>query len=174
MNKILIDEEGVSRILKRISHEIVEKNRGLDDVVLIGLITRGHFLAQRVRDNLLLFEGVELPCFYLNITSFRDDRIPTEHPQVSDCSIDLTGKTVIMVDDVIFTGRTVRAALDAIRTLGRPERIELFNMIDRGHRELPIKPDFVGKNIPTSREEKVQVLLKEIDGKDEIIIVNES
>lgn len=167
--KILIDQDSLSRIIKRISHEIIEKNKGTKDLIFFGVLRRGFPLAKRLSKNIEAFEGEVIPCFHLDISGYRDD-IKVENILVSDCDIDINNKTVILVDDVISTGRTVRAAMDAISDLGRPARIELVSIVDRGHRELPIKPDFIGKNIPTSKEEEVELNLLEVDGVDQVYI----
>jgi len=169
----IMDEQAVERTLVRISHQIIEKNHGIDDLCLIGIKTRGVPLARRIADNIFKIEGVRLPVGALDITMHRDDRANTDGAAVvneSDVPFDVTGKTVILVDDVIFTCRTARAALDAVMALGRPARIQLFCMIDRGHSELPIKADYVGKNIPTSHTELVSVKLTETDGETNVSI----
>lgn len=173
MEKILFDADTITRSLKRISHEIMEKNTSLSDVVLIGIKTRGTFLAQRLADFIQLFEGEELPLGELDITKYRDD-ITREMKEIiinqSSVPVTLNGKTVILVDDVLFTGRTIRAALEAVMEYGRPKSVQLATLIDRGHRELPIRADYVGKNIPTANDEKVQVYLKEFDHQDAVIL----
>ncbi|MBQ8332168.1 MAG: bifunctional pyr operon transcriptional regulator/uracil phosphoribosyltransferase PyrR [Clostridia bacterium] len=161
----LMDEAAVRRSLARMTHEIIEKNRGCENLLLLGVKRRGVPLAGILCENIEKFEGSRVPLGILDITRYRDDISSSEHlPEVSEIPADITGKTVILVDDVIFTGRTVRAAIEAVFSRGRPSAIQLAVLIDRGHRELPIRPDFVGKNIPTSREEKVEVLVDEIDG----------
>jgi pyrimidine operon attenuation protein/uracil phosphoribosyltransferase len=166
-----MESADISRALKRIAHEIVEKNRGAKDVAVIGIRTRGVPLAQRIAANLENIEG-EKPLFgALDIALHRDDyHLRGALPQTSQISFDVTGKTVVLVDDVLFTGRTIRAALDALADFGRPSAVQLAVLVDRGHRELPIRADFVGKNAPTSREEKVAVHLQEIDGEDLVLI----
>lgn len=156
----------------RIAHEVVEKNRGVDQVVFVGIITRGVFLAKRLADFVELIEAKRLPVGELDVGPYRDDEKRTEKGKTKiEFSID--DKTVVLVDDVLFTGRTVRAALDALSDLGRPRCVQLAVLIDRGHRELPIRPDFVGKNLPTSKNrERVNVNLKEIDGEDAVYIVH--
>ena len=169
--KTILDAAAMRRALVRISHEIVERNKGVDNVVLMGIRTRGVPLAHRLANAIKDIEGVELPVGSLDITLYRDDLSTLSYnPVVKETDIDFefTGKTVILVDDVLFTGRTVRCALDALIDMGRPRAIQLAVMIDRGHKELPIRADFVGKNVPTSRAESVDVALAEIDGYDEV------
>ncbi len=165
----LFDENMLQRVIRRISHEIVEKNATVEDICLIGIKTRGVPLAKRISKCIYDIENISIPVGMLDITQHRDDisvKSPDYTTTVSDISFDVTNKNVILVDDVIHTGRTVRAALDAIMSFGRPARIQLAAIVDRGHRELPIRADFVGKNIPTSKSEIIRVSLKEIDGKD--------
>jgi pyrimidine operon attenuation protein/uracil phosphoribosyltransferase len=171
--KQIMSAEDMRRALVRIAHEIAERNEGLRNVLLAGIPRRGMPLAQRIAAAMADFEGVLVPVGQLDITLYRDDlRLRGPTPLVHKTSIqpDVTGRTVVIVDDVLYTGRTVRAALDAIADLGRPARIQLAVLIDRGHRELPIRADFVGKNVPTARSEQVQVRMKEIDEQDEVII----
>lgn len=161
----LMDEAAVRRSLARMTHEIIEKNRGCENLLLLGVKRRGVPLARILCENIEKFEGTRVPTGILDITRYRDDILSAEHlPEVSEIPEGITGKTVVLVDDVIFTGRTARAAIEAVFSRGRPSAIQLAVLIDRGHRELPIRPDFVGKNIPTSREESVEVLVNEIDG----------
>ena len=170
----IMDEPGVERTLVRISHQIIERNRGVDGLRLIGIRTRGVPLARRIAENIRRFEGVEVPVGELDITLYRDDLSPVaDAPIVSSTRIPfpVTDTTVVLVDDVIFTCRTARAALDAVMELGRPARVQLFCLIDRGHAEMPIKPDFVGKNIPTSFSEVVSVRLSETDGETNVSIL---
>jgi pyrimidine operon attenuation protein/uracil phosphoribosyltransferase len=169
----LLDEAALDRALTRIAHEILEKNSGMADLTFVGLRTRGVTLAQRLATRVAAIEGVKPPVGALDITLYRDDLgLKAEQPVVRGTEIpfDVTGKTVILVDDVLFTGRTIRAALDAIMDLGRPRAIQLAILVDRGHRELPIRPDYVGKNLPTSRRETVAVRLKEHDGEDRVVM----
>lgn len=169
----IMDEPSFERTLVRIAHQIIEKNHGVEELCLIGIKTRGVPLARRVAANIRAIEGVDLPVGELDITLYRDDlQEISEAPVVSESHIpfSVTGKTVILVDDVIFTCRTARAALDAIMALGRPARVQLFCMVDRGHAELPIKANYVGKNIPTSLDEIVSVKLTETDGETNISI----
>lgn len=169
--KKLMDAADISRALKRIAHEIVERNHGGENLAIVGIQTRGVPLAQRIAANLETIEG-EKPLFgVLDISLHRDDfHLRGALPQASSISFDVTGKTVVLVDDVLFTGRTIRAALDALSDFGRPSAVQLAVLVDRGHRELPIRADFVGKNAPTSREEKVAVQLQETDGQDLVLI----
>ena len=169
----VLDEAALDRALHRIAHEIVEKNGGTVDLAFVGLRTRGVTLAQRLAERVGAIEGVKPPVGALDITLYRDDLgLKAAQPVVRGTEIpfDVTGRTVILVDDVLFTGRTIRAALDAIMDLGRPTAIRLAVLVDRGHRELPIRPDYVGKNLPTSRRESVAVRLKEHDGEDRVVI----
>ncbi len=162
---VLMDEADVRRALMRIAHEIIEKNKGIQDVYLVGIHTRGVPLAQQIGVNILKIEGQALPCGELNIHSYRDDLsddVSTPIKQVS-LPFDINDKVVILVDDVLYTGRTVRAAIEAVFSLGRPRAIQLAILIDRGHRELPIRADFVGKNIPSSRSERIAVKIPPLD-----------
>lgn len=171
--KVLIDQDGIRRGLVRISHEIVEKNQGIENLVIVGIRTRGVPLAERIAANIEKFEGKKLPVGILDITLYRDDLSTiAEQPVVhkTEIDFDVTGKVILFVDDVLYTGRTIRAAMDAIIDLGRPAMIQLAVLVDRGHRELPIRADYVGKNVPTSKKEIVHVYLDEIDGKDEVIL----
>ncbi|MBE6914063.1 MAG: bifunctional pyr operon transcriptional regulator/uracil phosphoribosyltransferase PyrR [Ruminococcaceae bacterium] len=169
----IIDSVSFERTLVRISHQIIERNHGTENLCLIGIRTRGVPLARRIAANIETIEGVRLPVGELDITLHRDDLSETpDAPIVSstDIPFDITGKTVVLVDDVIYTCRTARAALDATMAIGRPARVQLFCMIDRGHSELPIKADYVGKNIPTALSETVSVKLEEIDGETNVSI----
>ena len=172
---VIMDEEALGRALRRMAHEIVERNAGTANLWLVGVRRRGVPLAERLRREINAFEGVGLPLGHLDITLYRDDLTTLhERPQVGRTEMpgDLNGKVIVLVDDVLYTGRTVRAALDALVDLGRPARIELAVLIDRGHRELPIRADFVGKNVPTARREVVEVRLTEVDGRDEVAILS--
>lgn len=171
--KVILDEASIRRALTRIAHEILERNKGVDDCVIVGIKTRGIHLANRLKERIFQIEGKSLPGGELDITLYRDDLTEkSDQPKVRDTDVpNVTGKKVILVDDVLFTGRTVRAAMDALIDLGRPQMIQLAVLIDRGHRELPIRADYVGKNVPTSRSEVVSVYLKEIDsGEDRVSI----
>jgi len=173
LEKTVLSSEDISRVLSRIAHEIIERNKGVEGVILVGMRTRGVPLAERLARKIKEFEGVEVPVGALDISLYRDDlSFLAPPPQVKSTRIpvNITGKNVILVDDVLFTGRSIRAALDALTDLGRPRTIQLAVLVDRGHRELPIRPDFVGKNIPTSRSEEVIVRIAEVDGKDEVVI----
>ena len=169
----MLDAQGVRRTISRLAHEIVEANAGLDDLVLVGVHRRGVTLAHRLANAIESFEGGRPPTGALDITLHRDDfarRGLAKSPRPSDLpSID--GRNVVLIDDVLFTGRTVRAALDALNDYGRPRAVRLCVMVDRGHRELPIRADMVGKNVPTARVDDVQVLLEEDDGRDAVVIV---
>ncbi len=170
----ILTADDIRRALVRIAHEIDERNGGLQDLILVGIRKRGVPLAMRIAAAIADFEGVRLPVGQLDITLYRDDlrmRGPTPLVRKTEIEHDLTGKVVVLVDDVLYTGRTVRAALDAIADLGRPQRIQLAVLVDRGHRELPIRADFVGKNVPTASSERVEVHLRESDGLDEVLII---
>lgn len=172
-HKQLLGADDIRRAIARLAHEIVERNAGTQDLVLVGLRTRGIPLARRLQLRIEGFEGVEIPIGELDITLYRDDihqRVPRSLSPTS-IPVDIANKTVVLVDDVLYTGRTIRAALDALIDLGRPQAIQLVCLVDRGHRELPIRPDYVGKNVPTSRHEKVAVHLEEIDGVDEVVLI---
>src|SRR4030066_2175678 len=169
----ILSENDIDRIIRRISHEILERNRGAESLVFIGLQKRGAPLAKRIAENIEKFEGIKIKTGKLDISFYRDDIGQNVKPtaQITDISFEIENMNVILVDDVLYTGRTIRAALDALIDFGRPKSIQLVVLIDRGHRELPIRADYVGKNLPTSRREIVQVQLKEIDDKDEVLIV---
>ncbi len=171
MKKIL-DDQAIQRGLIRISHEIIERNKGVDDLILLGIKSRGVPLAKRISENIKRFEGVEVPFGSIDITFYRDDlKKKSETPIVhNSIDIDVDNKIVVLIDDVVFTGRTCRAAIEAVLDVGRAKKIQLATLVDRGHRELPLRPDFVGKNVPTSTEEVVKVHLIETDGVDEVII----
>jgi pyrimidine operon attenuation protein/uracil phosphoribosyltransferase len=169
----IMDSTAVRRALNRLAHEILEKNKGVDNCMFIGIRTRGIFLAQRVAQSIQSIEGVLPALGEIDITSYRDDRV--ELDKVSSMNqgkaLEIQNKKIILFDDVLFTGRTVRAAMDALIDLGRPQLIQLAVLIDRGHRELPIRPDFIGKNVPTAKSESIVVHLAEVDDKDEVYIV---
>ena len=172
----VLDAEEIRRALTRIAHEILERTHGGDDVMLLGIPTRGVPLARRLAARIGEFEGLEVPCGSLDITMHRDDlRLrPARALGRTDLPVGgVDGKTIILVDDVLYSGRTVRAALDALTDLGRPRAVQLAVLVDRGHRELPIRADYVGKNLPTSQREMVRVLLTEVDGQDVVLIGEE-
>ncbi|CAB3392798.1 transcriptional attenuator and uracil phosphoribosyltransferase activity [Kyrpidia spormannii] len=173
---VILDAQAVRRALVRIAHEIVERNKGTEDVVLVGIRTRGVHLAQRLSAMIASFEEGTVPVGSLDVTHYRDDRERSgearREPRIqsADIPVSVINRRVVLVDDVLYTGRTVRAAMDALIDVGRPRSIQLAVLIDRGHRELPIRPDYVGKNVPTSREETVAVRLQEVDGVDRVVI----
>jgi len=170
----IMDENAINRALKRISHEIIEKNKGVDNLAIIGIRRRGVPLAKRLADYIYSIEGEEIPVVILDITLYRDDLsslAPSPVVHKTEIPFNITDMNLVLVDDVIYTGRTVRAALDALADLGRAKKIQLAVLVDRGHRELPIRPDFVGKNVPTSREEIVEVRLDEVDGENCVLIL---
>ncbi|MBI4012304.1 MAG: bifunctional pyr operon transcriptional regulator/uracil phosphoribosyltransferase PyrR [Candidatus Rokubacteria bacterium] len=169
----VLDETGIDRALTRIAHEILERAGGTEALALVGIRTRGVSLAQRIAQRLSAIESAKVPVGALDITLYRDDlglKAGAPILRGTDIPFPVGGKTVVLVDDVLYTGRTIRAALDAIMDLGRPRMIQLAVLIDRGHRELPIRPDYVGKNVPTSRREIVRVELREHDGQDRVVI----
>jgi pyrimidine operon attenuation protein/uracil phosphoribosyltransferase len=171
----IIDDSGFDRMVARLAHEILERHHGAADLVLIGIRTRGEFVAHRLRDKIEQIEGAALPLGVLDVTLYRDDvRQHLRQPEVraTEIPFDISGRTVVLIDDVLFTGRTIRSALDALIDLGRPRAIELAVLVDRGHRELPIRADFTGKNIQTSRGQEVRVKLREVDGSDGIDLVS--
>jgi len=173
--KVLMTSGEIQRALARIAHEILERNKGTESVVLVGMWTRGVPLARRIAATIESFERLPIQVGALDIGLYRDDFPKSESKspiQGTDIPADITDKHVVLVDDVLYTGRSIRAAMDALIDLGRPKSIQLAVLIDRGHRELPIRPDYVGKNIPSSRDEKIQVHLEETDGTDEVTIVN--
>lgn len=172
MNKEIVDDKTMKRTLTRITYEIIEKNKGNQNLVLIGIKTRGAYLAKRIKSRLYQLEDIDVPQFDLDVTNFRDDHPvekQAETPQFK--AVDVNGKHIVLVDDVLYTGRTIRAALDAIMSIGRPSKISLAVLVDRGHRELPIRADYVGKNIPTSHKETIKVSMAEIDDEDKIEIL---
>ena len=176
MTKEIWDKLAMKRALVRITYEIIERNKGVEDLVLVGIKTRGVYLARRMRDRLKEVEKVDVPVGELDITPYRDDRkndfSQEKIPDLEPMDLDITNKNVVLVDDVLYTGRTIRAAMDALIANGRPKSISVAVLVDRGHRELPIKADFVGKNIPTSLNEQVSVNVSEIDGVDSIELIN--
>jgi pyrimidine operon attenuation protein/uracil phosphoribosyltransferase len=169
----VLDEAALERALTRIAHEILERNGGGANLAFVGLRTRGVTLARRLAERIAAIDGTKVPVGTLDITLYRDDLgLKSDQPIVrgTDIPFPVTGRTIVLVDDVLFTGRTIRAALDALIDLGRPKMIQLAILIDRGHRELPVRPDYVGKNLPTSRREQVSVRLREHDGEDRVVI----
>lgn len=169
----IMDEKAINRSITRLSHEIIEKNKGIEDVVLIGIHTRGVPLAKRLASKIKEIENSEVLVASLDITLYRDDLSKIDDNPIvnkSQISIDINDKNIVLVDDVIFTGRTVRAAMDALIDMGRPKTIQLAVLVDRGHRELPIRPDFIGKNVPTSKKEVISVHLDEVDKDNEVEI----
>ena len=173
--KIAMTAEDIRRTLARIAHEIIERNKVITDLVLVGLHTRGVPLARRLAENIELYEKSRLNVGALDFSLYRDDLNPAEASTVlqhTDIPSDINGKSVVLVDDVLYTGRSIRAAMDALIDLGRPRSIQLAVLIDRGHREMPIRADYVGKNIPSARHEDIQVRLTETDGRDEVAIVS--
>lgn len=176
IEKEIMDGLTMKRAITRITYEIIERHQGIENVVLVGIKTRGIFIAQRIAQRLKELENIELPVGELDITLYRDDKnAELEEAELhhSDIPVSLEGKEVILVDDVLFTGRTIRAALDAVMDFGRPNRIGLAVLVDRGHRELPVRPDFVGKNIPTALKEEITVEMEEIDGTDRVLLYKE-
>ena len=169
----IMNDQDIRRALARVAHEILERNRGAEDLIVVGIHTRGVHLAQRLASNLTEFEGSEVPVADLDINLYRDDVKARMSPRIRPTRIpvDIQGKKVVLVDDVLFTGRTVRAAMDALNDFGRPQQIQLAILLDRGHRELPIRADYVGQNVPTAPDEVVRVRLVETDGIDEVAIV---
>lgn len=170
---IIMDGEAMRRALVRIAHEIIEKNKGVSNVVLVGIRTRGVPLAQRIAREIETIEGLKVEVGMLDITLYRDDLSTLGYNPIvhgTDIDFDLNGKIIVLVDDVLYTGRTIRAALDAAIDMGRPKAIQLAVLVDRGHRELPIRADFVGKSVPTAHKETIEVTLKENDGIDEVFI----
>ena len=170
----IIDQQGLGRTVTRLAHEILERNRGSENIILIGMRTRGEFLAKRLQDKIEEIDGKQPTLGILDATLYRDDfRTRLKQPEVSVTNItfDITEKDIILIDDVLYTGRTTRAALDALMDLGRPSTIQFCVLVDRGHREMPIKADFIGKNIPTSLNEEVKVKMKEIDDEDAVYLI---
>ncbi len=172
-SKRIMDEISMDRALTRIAHEILERNHGVDALALVGILRRGVPLAKRIADKIQRIEGTGVPVGVLDITFYRDDlSLLSDQPIVrgSVVPFDVSGRTLVLVDDVLFTGRTARAAMDAVMDIGRPARIQLAVLVDRGHRELPIHADFIGKNVPTARQERIFVSVRELDGREEVSI----
>jgi pyrimidine operon attenuation protein / uracil phosphoribosyltransferase len=172
--RVILDEDQLARTLRRIAHEIVEKHADLEEVALVGIYTRGAVLAERLRDLIEQFTGRAVPTGALDISFYRDDVRIHPQPVVKATRLDfpIDGRSVVLVDDVLYTGRTIRAAIEALFDYGRPERVQLAVLVDRGHRELPIRPDYVGKNVPTARAERVNVNLEEADGADRVLLLD--
>jgi pyrimidine operon attenuation protein / uracil phosphoribosyltransferase len=171
----LIDNDGFRRTVNRLAHEVVESNKGGGNIVIVGIRTRGDFLARRIAGKIEEIEGHAIQVGTLDITLYRDDlRGKLDQPQLHSTQIlfDIAKKSLVLVDDVLYTGRTVRAALNALMDIGRPERIELLVLVDRGHRQLPVKADFVGKNVPTSLKQEVKVMMSEVDGEDAVFLID--
>lgn len=178
-DNIILDDAAMRRALTRIAHEVLEKNEGIEGCVLVGIKTRGVPLAKRLAERIGAIENAEVPVGELDITLYRDDLThanKTEEPVVkgNHIPVSITGKSVILVDDVLYTGRTVRAAMDALVDLGRPRSVQLAVLVDRGHRELPIRADYVGKNVPTSKAEIIKASVREVDGQDQVLIKRKS
>jgi len=168
----IMDQMAIKRALTRVAHEIIESNKGVDNLAIVGIRRRGGPLAQRLAKRIEEIEGISIPVGILDITLYRDDLTTLAAPMVhrTEVYFNINNLNIVLVDDVLYTGRTVRAALDALMDLGRPKSIQLAVLVDRGHRELPIKADFIGKNAPTSKQEVISVYVSELDGKDEVII----
>jgi pyrimidine operon attenuation protein/uracil phosphoribosyltransferase len=172
---VVLDEVAIDRALTRIAHELLEANKGAEGLALAGIVTRGAVLARRLAARIFEIEGTEVPVGTLDISFYRDDVSTRLNPEVhtTDLPYEVEGRCVVLVDDVLFTGRTIRAAMDALMDYGRPATVRLAVLVDRGHRELPIRADYVGKNVPTSSREQVKVLLKETDGEDTVLILGD-
>ncbi len=170
---IIMDESTMKRAVARITYEILERNKGAEDLCLVGIYSRGVAFAERIAAKINELENISVPCGALDITPFRDDKKPVSERDKTNISFEIKNKRVVIVDDVIYTGRSTRAAIDALIERGRPQSIQLAVLIDRGHRELPIRPDYIGKNLPTSREEIVKVSVTEIDGQDNVSIYSD-
>lgn len=173
MEKTIADSLTIQRSLTRLTYEIIEKNKGISNLILVGVKTRGEFLAKRIDEQMTKLEGATVPVFAVDVSAYRDDRQTTaKQNQLTDqITTSIDDQHIVLVDDVFYTGRTMRAAMDALMDMGRPQRISIAVLVDRGHREMPIRPDFVGKNIPTANDEKVQVNLSEVDQQDQIKLI---
>lgn len=173
VKSIVMDADGIERSLTRIAHEILEKNKGATNIAVVGIVTRGDLLAKKLVDKIGAIEGIRVPLGRLDISFYRDDFATYVSPEVlsTDILFDIDGLDVVLVDDVLYTGRTIRAALDALMDIGRPETVQLAVLVDRGHRQLPIRADYVGKNVPSSKNESVRLFLEETDGKSEVEIL---
>lgn len=174
VKSVCMTEDEIDRAITRIAHQILETNKGAENLALVGIVTRGDILAKKLRDRIEQIEGVKVPLGKLDISFYRDDFMTHIAPEVlgTDISFDIDGITIVLVDDVLYTGRTIRAALDALMDNGRPSAVQLAVLVDRGHRELPIRADFVGKNVPSSSDENVRLFLDEVDGKTEVEILD--
>ncbi|MCK6553009.1 bifunctional pyr operon transcriptional regulator/uracil phosphoribosyltransferase PyrR [Candidatus Binatia bacterium] len=171
--RVVLDAEAIERALTRVAHEILERNKGTDDLALVGIRSRGDHIARRLRDKIRQIEQAEVPIGIIDITLYRDDlNYSQQQPEVrgTDIPFSVEGRRIVLVDDVLYTGRTIRAALDALVDFGRPRSVQLVVLVDRGHRELPIRADYVGKNLPTALNESVRVRLRESNGRDEVVI----
>ena len=171
--RVVMDAQAIDRALRRVAHEVLERNKGTEGVVLVGIRSRGIYIATRLAENIRVIEDVEIPAGVIDITLYRDDlHRGSQQPIVkgTDIRFPIDDRNVLLVDDVLYTGRTIRAALDALMDFGRPRTVQLVVLVDRGHRELPIRADYVGKNIPTAQNESVQVRLQESDGRDEVTV----
>ena len=173
VKSIVMDAEGIERSLTRIAHQILEKNKGAENVAIVGIVTRGDLLANRLAEKIYEIEGVKVPHGCLDISFYRDDFATYLSPEVlgTDIMFDIDGLDIVLVDDVLYTGRTIRAALDALMDMGRPATVQLAVLIDRGHRQLPIRADFVGKNVPSAKDESVRLFLEETDGRSQVEII---
>ena len=173
VKSIVMDAEGIERSLTRIAHQILEKNKGAENVAIVGIVTRGDLLANRLAEKIYEIEGVKVPHGCLDISFYRDDFATYLSPEVlgTDIMFDIDGLDIVLVDDVLYTGRTIRAALDALMDMGRPATVQLAVLIDRGHRQLPIRGDFVGKNVPSAKDESVRLFLEETDGRSQVEII---
>ena len=173
VKSIVMDADGIERSLTRIAHEILEKNKGAENIAIVGIVTRGDLLAKRLVEKIREIEGISVPLGRLDISFYRDDFASYLSPEVhsTDILFDIDGMDIVLVDDVLYTGRTIRAALDALMDIGRPGTVQLAVLIDRGHRQLPIRADYVGKNVPSAANENVRLFLEETDGKSEVEIL---
>ena len=175
MNKQIIDGMAMKRALTRITYELIEQNKGTENLILVGIKTRGEFIARRIASQMAKLEGATVPVFGLDITGYRDDlqddQTATESKVAGQLPVDIDDQRIVLIDDVFFTGRTVRAAMDALMDQGRPQSISVAVLIDRGHREMPIRPDFVGKNVPTASQEKIKVNMTEVDDEDNVELI---